>query len=97
MGKQHPYTGDLEAQFVRDELYGRWQVADARELSYAPGPKRRTAVPCALGPNVMRLLPWELPETLDARSVGYEGSSDYQDPDKLVNDEQPEHGQLELL
>jgi hypothetical protein len=65
-------TGDAEPGYRRDGLYGLWEEPSPRLISYAPEPKRASAVS---GPHgEIRLLPWELPMGDECASVPYRAS-----------------------
>jgi hypothetical protein len=68
------FAGEMMWRYVRDKLYGRWEPPKPRVLSYEPGPKR-DGVSAGFAPGVVRLHPFTLPMTADARSCAYSGAA----------------------
>lgn len=77
---------DEAADYVRDEIYGRWELPTKRILSFDPRPKRETFVRLD---GLYRLMTWDLPETEDAVSVPY-SVSEPDDPERTLRGEQPD-------
>jgi hypothetical protein len=85
-------------EYRRAENYGTWSENERRTLRYEPTPKRSAITQGPKG--AIRLVPFELPQTDDARSLPYGGESELGkllEELRELEDEQPQREMLGIV